>query len=374
MLKQNQVNFAEMLGVTAVSQISDELIWSEIVTPQVKAFLGEIQGEPVTRVLETVAGEFPGDEVTNLNGHLLYGGQPGFVRFPYIQTVYKTKYGFLLIKRDGLKFKVTAWVGKRGKLELIYRVSLRDRRYDGTKRANDCSLLDFPYDDPMNAPLSMNGKLVDAKSVELSIYAYMPGSRIVQAGGKRDAQYEEFVRAPYTFVDRPKVFLRHFKRAWDSERAPGQNANPIPDVSGVVPKAFDRLAIGAGYDFIENASSHYHVAMWAVSQGYRYTSAAHAKTLAEFAAGIQRLKDGGMQLTRSQESWVCVVQSLPKEFIPKGLDLNGPKWPQDNIGPANLWMNKPMNERAKLLIPDCVSTGTCREHSGQYKDQPVTLG
>lgn len=352
MLKQNQVNFAELLGITAVTQISDEQIWNELITPQVKAFLGEIQGEPVTRVLETVSGEFPGDEVTNLNGHLLYGGKPGLVRFPYIQTIYKTRYGFLIIKRDGLKFKVTAWVGKKGKLELILKASLRDRRYDGTKRANDCSLVDFPYDDAINAPLSVNGQPVDAKSVELSIYCFMPGSRIVQIGGKRDAQYDEFVRSPFSFTDRPKLFLKHFWRAWESERSPGQNANPIPDVSGVVAAAFDRLAVSAGYDFIENASSHYHVAMWAVAVGYRYTLLEHAKTLKEFSAGIKRLKDSGMQLTRQQESWVCVAQSLPREFIPKELDLGGPVWPQDNIGPANLWMNKPLNERAKLLIPE----------------------
>lgn len=352
MLKHTKkLDYAELLGMTAVTRISDEMIWKELVTPQVKAFLGEIQGEPVVTVRETVSGEFPGDEVTNLNGHLLYGGKPGYVRFPYVQSVYKTQYGYLIIKRDGLKFKVHAWAGKRGKPELIYRVSLRDRRFDGTKRANDCSLLDFPYDDPVNAPLTLDGKLIDAKSVELSIYAYMPGSHIVQAGGKQDEEYAKFVAAPFTFVDRPEVFLKHFWRAWESERSPGQFANPIPDVSVYVPKATDRVAIAAGYDFIENASSHYHVAMWAVASGYRYTNPKDAKTLAAFTAGIQRLKASGMQLTRPQESWLCVVQSLPKEYIPKELDLNGPVWPQDNIGPSNLWMYKPLNERAKLLIP-----------------------
>ena len=345
-------NFTEMLGITPISLVPDQQIWDELLTPQVKAFLGPIQGEPTVRVQETVAGEFPGDEVTNLNGHLLYG-KPGFVRFPYIQTVYRTKYGCVIIKRDGLKFKVTAWVGKRGKQELILRASLRDRRYDGTKRADDTSLLDFTYADAINAPLLKDGKPIDAKSVELSIYAFMPGSKIASACG--DSSFEEFVRNPYTFLDRPKLFTKHFRRAWKTERSPGQVANSIPDVSGIVPAVFEKFAIDAGYDFIENSSSHYHIAMWGVSLGYRYTAPEHAKILAAFTAGIKQLKDSGIELTRTQESWVCVLQSLPKELLPKDLqvyDLKGPVWPQDNIGPSNLWMNKPLSERGKQLLPE----------------------
>lgn len=343
------VNYTEMLGITPISLVPDKQIWEHLVTPQVKAFLGEVQGEPVVQVQDTVSGEFPGDEVTNLNGHLLYG-KPGYVRFPYIQTVYRTKYGCLIIKRDGLKFKVTAWVGKRGKQELIFRASLRDRRFDGSKRADDCSLVDFTYADNINAPLSKDGKPLDAKSVELSIYAFMPGSKIAAACG--EPEFEEFVRSPFSFVNRPKVFMKHFRRAWKTERAPGQVANPIPDVSGLVLPAFEKFAIDAGYDFMENASSHYHIAMWGVAVGYRYTNPEEGKTLAAFSAGIKRLKDAGMQLTRTQESWVCVLQSLPKEHRPKELDLNGPVWPQDNIGAANLWMNKPLTERAKQILPE----------------------
>lgn len=345
-------NFTEMLGITPIALVSDQQIWDELLTPQVKAFLGEIQGAPTVRVQETVSGEFPGDEVTNLNGHLLYG-KPGYVRFPYIQTVYRTKYGCVIIKRDGLKFKVTAWVGKRGKQELIFRASLRDRRYDGTKRADDSSLLDFTYADAINAPLQKDGKSIDAKSVELSIYAFMPGSKIASACG--DNAFEEFVRNPYTFLDRPKLFIKYFRKAWKTERSPGQVANPIPDVSGITPAVFEKFAIDAGYDFIENSSSHYHIAMWGVSLGYRYTLPENAKVLAAFTAGIKQLKANGIELTRPQESWVCVLQSLPKEHLPKDLkvlDLAGPVWPQDNIGPANLWMNKPLTERAKQLLPE----------------------
>jgi len=73
--------------------------------------------------------------------------------------------------------------------------------------------------------------------------------------------------------------------------------------------------------------------------------------MSDFAEGIKGLKDSGMKLTRTQESWVCVVQSLrPLELIPEGLYLNGPIWPQDNIGPELLWMNKPLTEKAAKLI------------------------
>lgn len=343
-------NVQELLGLTRIAQITDEQIWNELVTPQVKALLGDIQGPGTVKVVETVPGDFPGDEVSNLNDHRLYGGKNGFVRFPYIQSTYRTKYGLFVVKRDGLKFKAFGWSGKKGKFELIFKAALRDRRYDGTPRADDCSLLDFPFKDPqLNAPLALPGMTEDMTSVELSIYGFMPGSRVLSACG--DAEFDEFIRSPFSFLNRPEKFLELFKRAWSTDRAPGQYMNPIPDVSAIVAPVFEKLAREAGYDFIENASSHYHVAMWAQSIGYRYRDAANAETLAQLAAGIRRLKDGGMTLTRAQESWVCVVQSLRASGLcPPELDLGGPLWPQDNVGDANLWMYKPLNERASRLL------------------------
>jgi hypothetical protein len=44
------------------------------------------------------------------------------------------------------------------------------------------------------------------------------------------------------------------------------------------------------------------------------------------------------------------VQSLPAELIPEGLNLNGPKWPQDNIGPENLWMYKSLTPEGKAIV------------------------
>lgn len=343
--KFHKHSIADVVRVTGIAYVTDKEIWDRLVTPIAKSFLGPIQSCH-TQVMETAKGLFPGDEVANLNDHRLYGGQQGFLRFPYLHTMYKTANGAFIVKRDGVKFEAFGWFGDvdKGKAKLMFKVALRDRAFDGTRAANDTALVDFPYDDPV-----LNGRLpFDVKSVEVSIYAFTPGSRIAEKGL---AEYDLFVEKPFTFLDKPETFLKYFRMAWNSECAPGQNASPLPDVSRLVAPQFEAIAIKRGYDVIENAASHYHVAMWAYSIGYRFTNAEQAKVMASFAEGIKRLKAAGVKLTRSQESWLCVVQSLPREHIPNELYLGGIKWPQDNIGPANLWMHKPLSDKAKQLMP-----------------------
>ncbi|MBI4534420.1 MAG: hypothetical protein HY711_10795, partial [Candidatus Melainabacteria bacterium] len=89
----HKVNVAEMLGVTKISSVTDRQIWNGLVTPMVKSLLGPITEVQKPELSETVRGRFPGDEVTNLNDHRLFGGQIGFIRCPYIRTVYITEYG-----------------------------------------------------------------------------------------------------------------------------------------------------------------------------------------------------------------------------------------------------------------------------------------
>ncbi len=342
-------NIPELLGVTPIALVPDEEIWARLVTPQVKALLGEILSSKVD-VRETVDGDFGGDEVTNLNDHRLYGGKKGYIRYPYINAYHKTTYGALVIKRDGMKFKVLAFVGnpEKGVAEMIFKVALRDRRFDGTKRANDSSLVDYiGYDDnDLNHTLKIDGMPENSSAVELSTYGFMPGSRIVDADG--DAQYDEFVRAPYKFVGKPKTWLRLFKKAWKSKRGPGQNGNPVPDVSRLVPAVVEAMAFERGYDYMENAPSHFHVAKWAESLKYLYADPTQKETLSRLSAGINRIKASGIVLTRPQESWVVAMQSLPRQYIPDQFYLDGAIWPQDNIGAANLWMYKALSERAKL--------------------------
>lgn len=342
----NELNIPELLGLTPISMVSDREIWESLITPQVRALLGDIVSREV-KVKETVEGDFPGDEVSNLNGHLLYGGSSEFVRFPYINSLIRTRYGALVIKRDGVKFKVFAWYGKPGvtRMELIYKVSLRDRRYDGTRRANDSALLDFEYDDPLlNKVLELQGMPEHSKSVELSVYGYLPGSLIVDATG--DSVLHDFVANPFCFVDKPEQFMDLFNQVWKGLRSPGQLGSAVPDVSRLVPAAAERFAINQGYDYIENASSHYHVARWAESIGYCYTCEDQEAAVSALTDGITRLKEKGHVLKRHQESWVCVLQHLPRRFIPEEFYLDGARWPQDNIGQQNLWMYKPLSDRA----------------------------
>lgn len=347
MKKLSKVYVADLLGPTPIARVTDSEIWSQLISPQTKSLLGEIESIHLApTLLETDKPLFPGDEVTNMNNHLLYGGQKGFVRFPFVATIYKTTNGSLVIKRDQHKFRVSGYVGdiSKGKAELIFMAALRDRRYDGSPRGNDCSLLDFPYDEKYNSPLPF-----DVNAVEVSVYAFTPGSRIAHACG--DAELEAFVANPFTFLDRPELFRKLFDRIWTSQRSPGQIAAPIGDLSKFIAPKFDLIARRKGYDFIEDAASHYHVAMYALAVGYRCTFEDQAKELAALKAGIERIKANGTALTRPQESWTCVVQSLPVELIPPQLYLGGPKWLQDNISQVNLWMNKPLNDKAREILP-----------------------
>ena len=143
-------NPAEMLGFTRLTEVQDQEIWQHLLTPQVKALIGPITVHGVPQILETLAGQFPGDHATNLNSHRLYAGSQDYVRFPYLSTLHKTQHGALVIKRDTAKIKAMCWVGDvmSGTAELIYIAALRDRQFDGTKRANDSALLLYPYDDP----------------------------------------------------------------------------------------------------------------------------------------------------------------------------------------------------------------------------------
>ena len=344
MLNFYSYNTAEMLGVTPLSRtpVPDGMIWEHLLTPTVKALLGPITqiGQPT--VFETATGHFPGDEATNLNAHII-SGQTGSVRYPYVSVCHRTTYGALVIKRDLRKIKVCAWVGEvdSGKAELIYMLGLRDRRYDGTKAANDTALLNFPYDDPVNQPLSKT-----LSSLEISIYCFQPGSKIQDADG--DLEFEQFVEKPFTFADRPELFLKLFKRAWAGKRAPGQHAAPIKDVARLVLPGIELVARRCGYDLLEAACSHYHVAMWFTASGFAYGYKHDQESMQAIAAGLKRVRDLGTPMTRAQQSWVCVLQNLPAELVPEQLRL-GVKWPQDNISPTSLWVCKALSQKAREL-------------------------
>ena len=367
------MNLPSQHSVTRISQVTDEEIWRHLVTPTVKGLLGSILKVESNQVLDTVAGLFPGDEVTNLNGHMLADANgklsKDYVRYPYNHTLYRTVNGAMVIKRDGVKFEVFCWFGDidRGKGELIFKAALRDRVYDGTKRANDCALLEYAYDNPdYHKRIS-----TELSSVELSIYGFMPGSRISDATG--DKVFDQFVTNPFHFLDNPQNFMALFHRAFQSKRGPGQYSAAIPDVAKYSLAGFERLASKYGYDLIEMAASHYHVAKWAQAGGYAYSDPAQADMVAKLQAGLEAIRASGTPLTRSQQSWICVLQSLrPVDLVPSGFLMSGVasgvagrkvdteqdqseqrlRWPQNNVDDECLWLYKPLSAKAQGFIPN----------------------
>jgi hypothetical protein len=335
---------------TPVAEITDEQVWNMLVTPVVKALLGPFRSSDGPRLRDDAALEIPEDTVFNLNGHVI-DGKTDKARYPYFHTVYRFKRGKLIIRRDGIKLEVFAAYGdaRAKQHQLIWKVALRDRRYDGTKEADDCALEHFPYSDA-----KLNGNFFpEAKTVELYLFCYSPGSTVSGACG--DKELEAFDANPYKFADRPELFLKLFARAWDSERAPGQWAEPIQDAADLMEENFTQLCQTMGYDIMEVAASHFHVAKWCEASGYRYTIPDQDKNMADLTAGIARVKAAGAKLTRRQESWITALQSLPQKHIPQEYNLGGAKWQQDNITLPNLWLWKPLNDKARAMKPTLYS-------------------
>lgn len=348
-VKYPKYDVAELLGMTRLLQVTDQQMWDHLLTPTVRALLGPIVEIGKPRVIETTECHFEGTCGSNMNDHRLYGGKSDFVRFPFISTMHRTADGAFVTQKDGVKIKALGFHGNvnAGTGELIYIAALKDRRFDGSLRGNDSALLHFPYSEPSNLPLVAAEK---GRSVEISIYGFQPRSRLKDATG--DKEYDLFVEQPFTFLDRPDTFLKHFWYAWNTAHGPGQHACAIPDVAKHSLAGFERIARFCRYDLIEAATSHYNVAMWFAKQGYRYSFKKDVALMAAFAAGLKNIRDSGHPLTRQQQSWVCVLQHLrPVELIPPHLYLGGIQWPQNNIDQNNLWMNKALTKRGQALVP-----------------------
>lgn len=338
-------NPKELARQTPVAEITDAQVWQYMITPVVKALLGPVI-ESKIELLDTSANIIPEDKIYNINGHVIAGCNKR-ARFPYYHSLYICKKGVIIIRRDGVKVEVLGWYGSlKNKVgQLIWKVALRDRRYDGTTATNDCPLEHFPYDDP-----KLNGNFFPgSKTVEIYLFSYSPGSSVVHASG--DTELESFIAQPFAYADRPELFLNLYERAWRSNRAPGQWSEPIHDAGELMEDNFTKLAKIMGYDIEEVAASHYHVAMWCLHTNYTFTDPVLEQNFTNLRNGIEALKASGTKLTRRQESWVTVLQCLPKEYIPEQFYLNGARWPQDNITLPNLWLWKPLNEKAKSVKP-----------------------
>ncbi len=345
-----QVTAQSELGPAPIASVSDAQIWKIAVTPMVKALLGPLAAKGFSRFGDSTDGLFPGDEVSNLNSWSR-NGVSKVVRFPYLATYYRTAHGAFIVKRDWLKIKAFAWfgdvlAGKPG--ELIFSFGLRDRRFDGTPLANDSALLDFPYDEPQNKPLIIRGRQLSGTSLETSLYSFFPQTTIAKRVG--DEVLNDFIAKPYTYSNRPKQFLRLLFTLWQSQTYPGQVGVPIFDVGKNAHAAFEKIATACGYDFLETAPSHLHVYGWNCAKGYECSDPEHEATINAFKAKVAELARNGQSLTRVQESWLFVMQSLGPDQTPERFYLGGLVWPQNNIDQNNLWLHKPLSSRAKAQI------------------------
>lgn len=354
MLGDYPQQIAELLGFTPISTVGDKDVWRLAVSPMVKATLGEIE-DGVVSIRDTVEGDFPGDEVSNLNDHRLFAGGTGRVRFPYIYSRYRTEYGLFIIKRDGVKLEASGWFGNadKGRLELIYRFGLRDRRFDGTPRANDSALVAFPYDHPVHHRVfEIDGEPTSLTSVETSLYSFFPGTRLGPSLG--EFELEEFVGKPLKFVDRPEKFMEHFRRVWKTGRFPGQVGATFPDVGKLGHKGFDDVARLAGYDMVETCPSHLHVVRWNLKDGYSFAYESQEATYRKIEEALAKLDEGGDALTASQQAWLCYMQCLePGDLLANFRKLFfGIEWPHQPVAPdyRYLWLVKPLSEKARKLI------------------------
>jgi hypothetical protein len=354
------------IAPAAITDLSTEEIWERLVTPMTKEIVGNILSVK-SQVMQTIEGLFPGDEMHNLNNHMLFGGQIGFVRHPYVHTFCRTEYGAFIVKRDYNKVEAFCWHGDvlKGKGKLVFKVGFRDNRFDGTVYANDTSLLDFPYDDARYSPVLG----AEVKTVELSVYSFQPGHSGSTSSSllmpKTETDFQSFMMNPFRFLDRPHQYKTLFRRAWTTGRAPGQVTLPIEDFSHLVLTTCHEFVASRGYDAVLMATSHYHVCRWGMRNGYEIVEPDVAKTVGELTDGLEKIRKSGKHLTRAQESWVCAVQSLRRKDIPRGLNLGGPTWPQDNITQKSLWMANPLNNCGALTLK--------RAQSGEFLAQRAEI-
>jgi hypothetical protein len=135
----------------------------------------------------------------------------------------------------------------------------------------------------------------------------------------------------------------------------------VEDFSHLVLTTCQEFVASRGYDAVLMATSHYHVCRWGMRNGYEIVEPDVAKTVEELTDCLEKMRKFGKHLTRAQESWVCAVQSLRRKYIPRGLYLGGPTWPQDNITQKSLWMAKPLTDRGALTLE--------RAQSGEFLAQ-----
>lgn len=236
---------------------------------------------------------------------------------------YRTDKGRLLVRNDGVRVLIEAWLGEM----IILRCALRDRQLDGTNQSSPLTF--FPNTDPACNRLP-DGFL----AAELSIYSwdpatYLDGLDVEDSVGHFIANPDHYVWANY---DRD-TFFSVWSQAFFLGRAPWQIARPMSNVPVHFVRQSAKLLKEIGYHRIDAVPSWYNVARFFKTLGYQFTYGEHELAYEGIREGlnafIARQAEEGKKarpLTRSQEAWLVALQNIPAEHIPADLKLPC-RWP-----------------------------------------------
>lgn len=258
--------------------------------------------------------------------------------------------GVVTIKRNHNALKIHAHRGSLDKpddMREIVKFKLRDKRFDGTKQADESPLTDWPYSNPSNDHAYPH-------SVELSIYSRDPARYHGDVHG--DKKMEQFLFEPFTLAGGSDQFLPMWKRAFEMAGDPkdpiypGQGAPSQPGVAGHFTAGVEPLLRQLGYTRVDNLPSHWNVVHFLKKQGYNVDDPEDERRLREIS---EKLKDLNRQravhdeppLTKAQESWIVLLQNRAFRahgVPPSDLDLGAeyPLWMNDDGSAKNIWMSR----------------------------------
>ena len=324
-------------------RITDRHVLEHLLHDDVFALLGgRDEGRLVTaetvQVAEHDGGMFPGD-----GEH--HAGRVHVRRYAYPK-------GVVTIKRNHNALKIHVHRGSLDRpdaLREMVKFKIRDRRYDGSPKANDSPLTDWVYHGATDAP--------HPHAVELSIYSRDP--RRYHGDVTGDHATGEFLAEPFSLAG-PEGFLpawrQAFERAGEEPLFPGQVAPSLPGAAQHFTGGVEALLAHMGYQRIDNLPSHWNVVHYLRKVGYEVPRTEDRQALAELRESLDhvnaaRAERGEPALTRAQEAWVVLLQSPAfrgKGVPPPDLDLGGrtyPLWLEDDGTARNIWMSKSIEGR-----------------------------
>ncbi len=329
----------------ASQRLTDRHVLEHLLHDDVLALLGgrdegRLVGIETVHVSEHDPGLFPGD-----GEH--HSGRVHVRRYAY-------PHGVVTIKRNHNALKIHVHRGSldrpEGLRELV-KFKIRDRRYDGSERANQSPLTDWVYHGQTDEP--------HPHAVELSIYSRDP--RHYHGDVTGDHAMAEFLAEPFSLAgseDFLPTWRRAFELAGKTSLFPGQVAPSLPGAAQHFTVGVEPLLAQLGYQRIDNLPSHWNVVHYLKKIGYEVPRAEDRQALADLREALDHLSAarnarGEPALTRAQESWVVLLQSPAfrgNGVPPPDFDLGGktyPLWLEDDGTARNIWMTKPVSQGVK---------------------------